>query len=160
LYFEDVHTPHGTFQIAATERGLCGVHFPGRRTCVTKNGKIPAQAEKMIQAGQNYLKRYFSRRSSPLRRISVDLRFSSSFDAKVLQSLRSVPAGETRTYSQLAKQCGSPRAARAAGNALNRNPIPIVIPCHRVVRKDGSLGGFSGGLRWKKLLLRLEGVRI
>lgn len=78
------------------------------------------------------------------------------FEAEVLLATSRIPWGETRTYSWVAEAAGRPGAARAVGNALGRNPIPILIPCHRVVRSDGSLGGFSSGLWWKKKLLSLE----
>ena len=79
------------------------------------------------------------------------------FDQRVLKTLlKQTKAGQTVSYSELAERCGKPRAQRAVGNALNRNPIPILIPCHRVVRKDQSLGGYGGGLQWKRILLNLE----
>jgi methylated-DNA-[protein]-cysteine S-methyltransferase len=93
---------------------------------------------------------------------AVNLDGLNAFDRKVLQTCRKIPAGETTTYGELAVRVGHPGAARAVGTALARNPIPLIIPCHRVLRSDGHLGGFSapGGLTTKQKLLRHEGSPI
>ena len=83
-----------------------------------------------------------------------------TFTRKVLNELRKVPYGETRSYGWLAKKVGKPGAARAVGQALKRNPIPIIIPCHRIIRDDGTIGGFSMGVNIKERFLALEGVKI
>ena len=100
--------------------------------------------------------------------LPLDLSGLSPFSIAVLEACRRIPRGETRSYSWVASQIGKPRAARAVGQALARNPLPIIVPCHRVVRADatlrssslrstsGNLGGFSAGLRLKKALLRIE----
>ena len=90
--------------------------------------------------------------------LSVDLRGLTPFSERVLGELALVPFGETATYAQLAARAGNPKAARAVGTIMNRNPVPIVLPCHRVVGADGSLVGYGGGLERKETLLRLEGV--
>jgi methylated-DNA-[protein]-cysteine S-methyltransferase len=92
--------------------------------------------------------------------IEVDISHLGTFTQKVLNELRTIPYGETRTYGWLAKKVGKPGAARAVGQALKRNPIPIIIPCHRVIRDDGTIGGFSMGINIKERLLALEGVHI
>ena len=84
----------------------------------------------------------------------------TDFSAKVLKQACKIPRGKVATYSGLAAKLGKPRAARAVGTALANNPFPIIIPCHRVVRADGSLGGFGGGLRMKRELLHREGVAL
>ena len=84
----------------------------------------------------------------------------TDFSAKVLKQACKIPRGKVATYSSLAAKLGKPRAARAVGTALANNPFPIIIPCHRVVRADGSLGGFGGGLKMKKELLTNEGVAL
>lgn len=76
------------------------------------------------------------------------------------RALLKIPRGETRSYAWVARQIGKPRATRAVGAACGANPVPIVVPCHRVIASDGSLGGFGGGLAWKRKLLRLEGVKV
>ena len=93
--------------------------------------------------------------------IPVDLSFLTGFQREVLLAVASVPYGQTRAYGVIAAQIGRPQAARAVGGANARNPLPLVIPCHRVIAADGSLGGYSGpgGLRTKRRLLALEGAR-
>jgi O-6-methylguanine DNA methyltransferase len=86
----------------------------------------------------------------------LDLSQASPFQRSVWQITQSIPYGETRTYSWVASKLGMPKAAMAVGQALARNPLPIIIPCHRVICKDGSLGGFSGGRNWKEKLLEIE----
>jgi methylated-DNA-[protein]-cysteine S-methyltransferase len=92
--------------------------------------------------------------------IEVDISYLGVFTQKVLNELRKIPFGETRSYGWLAKKVGKAGAARAVGQALKRNPIPIIIPCHRVIRDDGTIGGFSMGVNIKERLLALEGVTI
>ena len=87
---------------------------------------------------------------------ALDLSGATGFQREVWQAARLIPRGETRSYAWLAGRIGRPLAARAVGQALGRNPLPVVVPCHRVLAADGKLGGFSGGLTMKKLLLRLE----
>ena len=90
----------------------------------------------------------------------VDLSAATPFQQQVLRELTKVPAGKVTTYSRLAARVGRPKAARAAGNAMHSNPVPIIVPCHRCLRGDGSLGGYGGGLWVKEWLLRLEGVLV
>jgi methylated-DNA-[protein]-cysteine S-methyltransferase len=89
----------------------------------------------------------------------LDVSLCTPFQWRVLMAEKSIPRGEVRAYGRVAQMAGRPGGARAAGNALGRNPFPIVIPCHRAVRSDGSLGGYLGGLPMKRALLELEGVR-
>ncbi len=88
----------------------------------------------------------------------LDLVMATPFRRAVWEATRSVPYGETRSYSWVAQHIGKPRALRAVGQALAHNPVPIVVPCHRVVNKNGDLGGFSGGLEMKKRLLEIEAL--
>jgi len=87
-----------------------------------------------------------------------DISHLSTFTQKVLNVTKKIPYGKTLTYSQIAKRIGYPKASRAVGQAVGFNPLPIIIPCHRVLRKDGSLGGFAYGLKWKKTLLKIENI--
>ncbi|NLH15756.1 MAG: methylated-DNA--[protein]-cysteine S-methyltransferase [Phycisphaerae bacterium] len=104
------------------------------------------------------MRNYFQGKPIDFDRFDVDLSALTHFQQKVLIACRAVRFGQTATYSELARQAGSPRAVRAAASALAANPIPLVIPCHRILRKDGGFGGFSatGGIRFKAQLLRLE----
>jgi methylated-DNA-[protein]-cysteine S-methyltransferase len=86
----------------------------------------------------------------------LDLSQGTAFQRSVWKATRQIPRGQTRSYSQIARQIGKPGAARAVGQALGKNPLPVFIPCHRVVKSDGSLGGFTGGLAMKRRLLSLE----
>lgn len=90
----------------------------------------------------------------------MDLSGGTPFQRKVWGALRQIPYGQTRSYAWVAQRIGKPKAARAVGAACGANPIPVIIPCHRVVASDGSLGGYTAGLAWKKKLLRLEGVAV
>jgi O-6-methylguanine DNA methyltransferase len=95
-----------------------------------------------------------------LRRFSlpIEIGVGSAFDRKVWMNLERIPYGETVSYKGLAEMIGEPQAARAVGNSCGNNPLPIIIPCHRVFESKGKLGGFSGGITRKKMLLKLEGV--
>jgi len=103
------------------------------------------------------LDEYFERRRRSFD-LQLDLRGVAPFARRVLGELARVPYGRTATYGELAARVGNPRAARAVGTVMNRNPIPIVLPCHRVVGAGGSLVGYGGGLERKEALLRLEGA--
>lgn len=104
------------------------------------------------------LRRYFRGEPVTFAGIEVDLSGFTEFERAVYRATRSIPFGKVATYGQIAKAIGRPNAQRAVGQALGKNPTSIVIPCHRVVASDGGLGGFTGGLHWKRKLLRLEGV--
>src|SRR5213593_4116743 len=103
------------------------------------------------------LARYFSGEQVSFDQYSVDLSGFTEFQRKVYAATRAIPPGEVRTYGDIARQIGQRGASRAVGNALGKNPVCIVIPCHRVVAANGGLGGCTGGLEWKRKLLRLEG---
>jgi methylated-DNA-[protein]-cysteine S-methyltransferase len=90
----------------------------------------------------------------------LDLSAGTEFQRQVWSSCRSIPYGQTRSYGWIAKQIGKPGASRAVGNALGKNPVPIIIPCHRVLAAGGAIGGFSGGLATKRKLLALEGIEV
>jgi methylated-DNA-[protein]-cysteine S-methyltransferase len=90
----------------------------------------------------------------------LDLSSGSEFQQRVWNSCRTIPYGETRSYAWIARQIGKPGAARAVGNALGKNPVTVIIPCHRVIASDGSIGGFTGGLPAKRRLLKIEGTKI
>ena len=92
-------------------------------------------------------------------RVPIDLSAGTIFQRKVWRALQAIPYGQTRSYAWVAKRIGQANAVRAVGAACGANPVPVIIPCHRVVRSDGSMGGFSAGLEWKKRLLALESCR-
>jgi O-6-methylguanine DNA methyltransferase len=111
-----------------------------------------------VEAARRELDEYFAGRRRVFD-LSLDLRALPPFTVSVLEELARVPYGETTTYGTLAAKVGHPRAARAVGTVMNRNRIPIVLPCHRVVGSDGDLTGYAGGLDRKLTLLELEGAR-
>lgn len=104
---------------------------------------------------KTYLKGKLKRFSFPT--VFLD---GTPFERKVWKTLRSIPYGEVRSYAWVARKIGFPKAARAVGRANGKNPIPIVIPCHRVISSDGKIGGYSGGVALKRKLLKLEGVKL
>ena len=118
----------------------------------------PVKSKKLLFQTRHGLDRYLSGRSRSIP-APVEFLHGTPFDRKVWDTLSRIPYGQTRSYAWVARRIGRPRAFRAVGGACGRNPIPIVIPCHRVVSKSGGLGGYSGGLQYKKRLLHLEKAR-
>ncbi len=156
IFFNLVKTRFGTFQIAASDRGLIQINFPNRYKAASHHSVVPPRAKKILEAGKRFLKCFISGEGYCDKHVPIDWNVFRDFDRRVLKTLKEIPPQTTVSYSELAERVKNPRAARAVGNALNRNPIPILIPCHRVVRKDRSLGGYAGGIRWKQTLLKLE----
>jgi O-6-methylguanine DNA methyltransferase len=116
--------------------------------------EIEAPLPHAAQALLRELKAYFA---GTLQCFATPVKFSgTSFEVAVYKAIASIPYGETRSYSEVAKAVGRPRSARAVGNAAGKNPTPILVPCHRVIGTDGSLSGYSGGKQIKEFLLRLE----
>jgi methylated-DNA-[protein]-cysteine S-methyltransferase len=158
--YDIADTPVGPLLVAVTDQGLCRISFdpePDRETeqLARAFGTRVLRAPKPLDPVKRELDEYFEgeRRAFDL---PVDLRGRSEFTQQVLDQLARVPYGEVTTYGSLAARTGRPRAARAVGTIMNRNPIPIVLPCHRVVGSTGSLVGYGGGLDRKRLLLDLE----
>ncbi|MBI4971600.1 MAG: methylated-DNA--[protein]-cysteine S-methyltransferase [Candidatus Omnitrophica bacterium] len=110
----------------------------------------------LINCLKSQLEKYFSGKKVNFAKIPLDLSSASGFQKKVWRKLKHIPAGKVVTYQKLAQLSGSPRASRAVGSAMKANPFPIVVACHRVIRSDGSLGGYSKGIELKKLLLAIE----
>jgi AraC family transcriptional regulator of adaptative response/methylated-DNA-[protein]-cysteine methyltransferase len=158
-----VLTPLGPLVAGATDEGLCMLEFAGRPMLETQiarirkylGGTITPGSNEHIEAVEAELARYFA---GELTEFTVPmLTPGTEFQQKVWNALRAIPYGETRSYEEIARDIGNPRAVRAVGSANGANRIPIVIPCHRVVRADGSLGGYGGELWRKRFLLELEG---
>ena len=106
------------------------------------------------------LRNYFDGKRVDFSDAPTDLSQMPEFTARVLRACQAIPHGQCVSYAELAREIGAPNAARAVGNAMARNPMPIIVPCHRVVASDGRLGGFGGGLELKRDLLKLEGIDI
>ena len=156
------YTPVGRLLVGVSEQGLCRVQFDPEPEQELERlarlfGPRVLRSSRPVERARRELDEYFSGRRRDFD-LELDLRATPEFHRRVLAQLRGVRYGETTTYGALAKQVGAPRAARAVGTAMNRNPLPIVLPCHRVVGASGSLTGYGGGLERKEWLLRLEGA--
>jgi methylated-DNA-[protein]-cysteine S-methyltransferase len=160
--YDLVETPLGTLLVAATGAGLCRISYdpePEREveTLAKLLGNRVLRTAKPVDPTRRQLDEYFEGRRHDFD-LPLDVRIAAPFARRVLDELARVPYGETTTYAALAARAEHPRAARAVGTVMNRNPIPIVLPCHRVVGSSGSLTGYGGGLHRKEALLRLEGA--
>ncbi len=158
--FDVADTQIGPLLLAVTERGLCRISFdpePDRETETLARtfGVRVLRAPRELDSVRRELDEYFEGRRRDFD-LPLDLRGREGFSRDILERLAKVPYGEVTTYKSLAVEAGNPRAARAVGTIMNRNPIPIVLPCHRVVGSNGSLVGYGGGLERKRLLLDLE----
>ncbi len=160
LFWTRCPSPWGDLRLLATERGLCRVVLPGesgleRWTAHYLAGAEAVEGAPLLAEAARQMGLYLEGKLSTFD-LPLDL-YGTPFQKAVWQALLAIPAGETCSYAQVAARIGRPRAIRAVGTAVGDNPLPIVIPCHRVIRTDGSLGGFGGGLPMKVDLLRLEG---
>lgn len=143
----------GMMYIAASERGICSIRFPEHAHWAGL-GAWQRAASPFFNAAQTQLDEYFAGE-----RLQFDLPLDlpgTAFQTKVWQALLTIPYGETKNYSQLAAQIGQAKAARPLGAANGKNPISIVVPCHRVIGANGDLVGYAGGLERKRFLLQLE----
>jgi len=155
--YDLVDSPVGELFVAATDRGLCRVsYFVDRAEDEVVRLFGPRLLRVPLDDVRRELDEYFEGRRRTFD-LPLDLRVAA-FHEEVLHELARVPYGSTTTYGALAAKVGHPRAARAIGTVMNRNPIPIVLPCHRVIGSNGSLTGYGGGLEAKRRLLELEGV--
>ena len=155
--------PFGTLRVAAGDEGLVRLSWQEEsdeafadELCRRFPGRPVVRDRDALAETERQLREYFAgdRTSFDL---PVDLSALTDFERRVLRAARRLRHGEVASYGGLAREIGRPRAARAVGNALGRNPVAIVVPCHRVIRSDGSLGGYGGGIERKVELLRLEG---
>jgi len=151
-------TPLGRVWLAASPLGLCGLWFDGQR-------HIPGELQAWPQAPEHPVLRAAAQQLQQVLRgeragfdLALDLGGGTPFQQAVWQALRCIPVGQTTSYGALARAVGRPAAVRAVGAAVGRNPLSVVVPCHRVLGQDGSLTGYAGGLERKAALLRLEGA--
>jgi methylated-DNA-[protein]-cysteine S-methyltransferase len=149
--WSDLEVRTGLFlSIQAGPHGVSRVEF-GKRGTTGHNSDLMRETLRQLRA-------YFA---GKLKAFDVPLEIvGTDFQKRVWIALRAIPYGETRSYSEIAGHIGAPRAVRAVGAANGRNPIPVIIPCHRVIGASGSLVGFGGGLEWKRLLLDLEATHV
>jgi methylated-DNA-[protein]-cysteine S-methyltransferase len=159
--YTTLDTPVGTVLLAATERGLVRVAYESEgleavlSVLATRVSPRVLRAPARLDDARRQMAEYFEGRRTAFE-LPLDHALSSGFRRTVQEHLTRIGYGRTASYGQVAREVGRPRAVRAVGSACATNPLPVVIPCHRVLRSDGSLGGYAGGLDTKAALLRLE----
>ncbi|OGO71240.1 MAG: hypothetical protein A2Z37_07350 [Chloroflexi bacterium RBG_19FT_COMBO_62_14] len=167
VYYDSLaNTPVGPLFIALSNKGIVALEYSESATASAGrlrqrgNYELVHSREEVSHAAREVMDYLEGRRADF--DLPLDLTGLTAFQRLVLLAVVGVPRGKVATYAEIARKIDRPRAARAVGQALRRNPIPIVIPCHRVLASDGGLGGYTGrgGLRTKKQLLSLEGVRL
>ena len=156
-------SPVGTLVLASTPQGLARLAYvdEGQEDAVMEEiaGRLSPRmlsAPRRLDEPRRELDEYFAGRRRAFD-LTLDLRLLTDFTRRILAATAEIPYGEVSTYKQVATAAGSPRGSRAAGNALGSNPLPIVLPCHRVLHSGGGLGGYTGGLARKRVLLAIEG---
>jgi methylated-DNA-[protein]-cysteine S-methyltransferase len=158
-----VASPVGELLVAVTPRGLVRVAFTEERRDRVLEELAARVSPRILESAaatddaRKELDEYFEGTRTTFD-LAIDRRLMGRFAERVLRATARIPFGSTTTYGELADRIGHPGAARAVGSALGSNPVPVVVPCHRVLRAGGALGGYGGGLPRKELLLRLEGV--
>jgi len=158
-----VDSPVGSIQLAATPRGLVRLAFGRPANPEAFAAELTAVSPRVLEAPSYFdgirreLDEYFEGRRTRFE-LPLDWTLTGGFGRRVLRETARIPYGKVSTYRDVAAAAGSPRGSRAAGNALGANPIAIVVPCHRVLRTGGAIGGYGGGPETKKFLLELEGA--
>jgi methylated-DNA-[protein]-cysteine S-methyltransferase len=162
--YATLDSPVGTLLLATTPAGLVRLAYVDYTNQETVLADLAARVSPRVLASprrldepRRELDEYFAGRRKQFE-IPIDWTLTRGFGRRVLQATALIPFGSVSSYKQVAAQAGSPRGSRAAGNALGSNPIPIVVPCHRVLHAGGGLGGYTGGLERKRLLLGVEGA--
>lgn len=150
-------SPLGTMILAATDRGLAGVWFERQKHLPECDAWPQAPHHPVLQQAIAQLREYFGGRRTSFD-LPLDLHGGTPFQQSVWRALLAIPSGRTVSYRHVGEQAGRPGALRAVGAAVGRNPLSIVVPCHRVVGSDGSLTGYAGGIERKRALLQLEGA--
>jgi methylated-DNA-[protein]-cysteine S-methyltransferase len=148
-------SPLGPMLLARTAKGLCGAWFDAQRWHPQAIDAPERHDDPLLRDAARQLRSYFAGRSSRFD-LQLDLQ-GTGFQQTVWQALLAIDAGATQSYAEVARRIGSPQAVRAVGAAVGRNPVSLIVPCHRVVATDGSLRGYAGGLDRKRALLALEG---
>jgi methylated-DNA-[protein]-cysteine S-methyltransferase len=163
IYYDRISgTPVGALWVAVSEQGLVAVEFGTSENEFRRRveRRVRGRAQRAVGPTNEARRQVvdYLRGARKEFTLPVDLHALTAFQQRVLEAARAVPRGQVSTYGQIARRIGRPKAARAVGQALGNNPVPIVIPCHRVLGSDGSLHGYSGrgGLKTKAWLLRLE----
>ena len=151
------NTPLGHVILTFTPKGLAALDFSEEESNISFGPPPPATMDAMMDKVAKELQNFFAGKPADFSQVPLDLQ-GTPFQIKVWQELRRIPRGDKISYKELARRVGSPKASRAVGQANALNPIPVIIPCHRVISADGSLGGYSSGLDKKRWLLKHEGA--
>jgi len=155
LVFKTIDSPVGRLKLVASDKGLVAILWENDKPHRVRLSELVANDEHpILLQTERQLSEYFAGKRKSFS-LDLDMR-GTSFQKNVWEALLAIPFGETRSYGQLAKQLGNPNATRAVGAANGRNPISIIVPCHRVIGSSGKLTGFAGGLEVKAYLLNLE----
>jgi methylated-DNA-[protein]-cysteine S-methyltransferase len=160
--YGSVESPFGDLLAAVTRRGLLRLSYDPRRNDAVLQQIAEKVSPRMLEVParldpvRRELDEYFEGRRQEFE-TPIDWSYLAGFTREVLRATAAIGFGEVSTYAGVAEAAGSPRAVRAAGNALGANPMPVIVPCHRVLRTGGALGGYTGGIERKEFLLRLEG---
>ncbi|HEY6730019.1 MAG TPA: methylated-DNA--[protein]-cysteine S-methyltransferase [Solirubrobacterales bacterium] len=161
--YTSADSPFGPLLLATTKRGLVRVGLPNQDPDELLVDLADRVSPRVLEAPgeldevRRELDQYFAGKLDHFD-LPLDWRLSSGFRQRVLRAIDRIPYGQTRSYTEMARRAGNERAVRAAGTACGSNPIPLVVPCHRVLRSGGALGGYGGGVPMKRALLELEGV--
>jgi methylated-DNA-[protein]-cysteine S-methyltransferase len=150
-------TPLGRVLIARTDTGLAGLWFESQKWHPEPFDAPERPDDPLLREAATQIADYFAGRRTSFE-LPLDLR-GSPFQQSVWQALRDIERGATRSYADIARRIGAPLAARAVGAAIGRNPVSVIVPCHRVLGSSGALTGYAGGLERKRALLALEGAR-
>jgi methylated-DNA-[protein]-cysteine S-methyltransferase len=150
-------SPLGTIVIAATDRGVAGIWFDGQRHMPDHDAWPLDERNVFVQQAISQLRDYFAGKRTSFD-LPLDLQVGTAFQQSVWRALLAIPHGATTSYASLGRGIGAPTASRAVGAAVGRNPLSIVVPCHRVLGTGGALTGYAGGLERKSALLKLEGA--
>ena len=150
-------TPHGTFVATYSQTGLSRLEFPEKVAPPKKNPALIGLAKRWHATTTNALKTMLLGQA-PTDLPPLDLSSGTEFQISVWRQLLQIPFGQARSYGELARRLCKPGVSRAVGSACGANPIPVIVPCHRVLAAHGRIGGFSGGPGWKQRLLKIEGT--
>ena len=157
IYTTHIDSRLGGVTLAATDKGLAGLWFDHQKHSPDTAGWQPNDAHPVLREASAQLRDYFGGKRQQFD-LLLDLSHGTEFQQSVWQALLAIPSGATTSYGALSAGVGKPAAVRAVGAAVGRTPISVIVPCHRVVGKDGSLTGYAGGLERKTALLELEGA--
>ncbi len=158
IVWTDWESPLGRVVLAASATGLCGVWFAGQKHAPSTAAWPRDDQHPLLRRTIDELNEFFAGQRR-LFELPLDLGAGTAFQRSVWRILQRIPAGRTLAYAEIARRVGRPQAVRAAAAAIGRNPLSIVVPCHRVLGRDGSLTGYAGGLERKAALLALEGAK-